>query len=516
MDDLPIDIHISKLLDWLISRRHCNQQWQENIFVIREKINLALQDMPAVDEILQLLQGTYINYFHCLRILELLKETEADTKNIFGWYSSQRMKDWQEICRLYEKDGIYLAEAANLLMRNVNYEIPALKKQMAKCRQQQLDYARKEGEYAGNAAELREKFNVRCRQIGIEGKRVKTELMALVKDMPKVYDDVVSHSNKLTAAVEFYLTFIKFLLPKTGNSTDRLHMLQYVIAHGNKTTYEWRTGNKPTQIIEPTFDIIFQDEVVLDSTEETTGANDDIDWGAFDVTDEQNVNSQSEEEKIVGLDDIETSSTPAESTSFVHLDIEIINDDGVDLSVSDVSHGSDNIVRGKDAYTVLDNVETRNIFINNLLELESFFTQRLAELNSSNSYGVSGQLQFVPNEIQRDVADLQKMLIDVKNVLVKLTAPHMVDLLLIRTSPKFVERLAGSLQKINADAEKSMSFSRLMAQRRQEVLGEEKAVQPKLEIIIQKTKELQKQIENQISKKYNNRRVNIMGEINMI
>ena len=37
-----------------------------------------------------------INYFHCTQIVEILKETEADTKSIFGRYGSQRMKDWQE------------------------------------------------------------------------------------------------------------------------------------------------------------------------------------------------------------------------------------------------------------------------------------------------------------------------------------------------------------------------------------------------------------------------------------
>ena len=33
-----------------------------------------------------------INYFHCVRIVELLKETEAGKRNIFGGYSSKRMK----------------------------------------------------------------------------------------------------------------------------------------------------------------------------------------------------------------------------------------------------------------------------------------------------------------------------------------------------------------------------------------------------------------------------------------
>jgi hypothetical protein len=78
---------------------------------------------------------TDINYFYCIKIVEILKETEADTKNLFGRYGSQRMKDWQEILRLYEKDNVYLAEAAQMLMRNVNYEIPNIKKQMQKLEQ---------------------------------------------------------------------------------------------------------------------------------------------------------------------------------------------------------------------------------------------------------------------------------------------------------------------------------------------------------------------------------------------
>lgn len=33
-----------------------------------------------------------LHYFHCLRIVEILRGTEASTRNLFGRYSSQRMK----------------------------------------------------------------------------------------------------------------------------------------------------------------------------------------------------------------------------------------------------------------------------------------------------------------------------------------------------------------------------------------------------------------------------------------
>ena len=46
------------LSDWFIDRRHCNLKWQESASSIREKINIAIQDMPPNEEITHLLSGT--------------------------------------------------------------------------------------------------------------------------------------------------------------------------------------------------------------------------------------------------------------------------------------------------------------------------------------------------------------------------------------------------------------------------------------------------------------------------
>lgn len=46
------------VIDWLLSRRHCPQNWQQLALAIREKINVAIQDMPAVEDVTKLLQGT--------------------------------------------------------------------------------------------------------------------------------------------------------------------------------------------------------------------------------------------------------------------------------------------------------------------------------------------------------------------------------------------------------------------------------------------------------------------------
>lgn len=56
--DLPIDIHGHKLLDWLVSRREVKREWSTKVRIIREKINNAIQDMPEHPEITKLLSGT--------------------------------------------------------------------------------------------------------------------------------------------------------------------------------------------------------------------------------------------------------------------------------------------------------------------------------------------------------------------------------------------------------------------------------------------------------------------------
>ena len=59
---------------------------------MKQKISAALLDMPSTPEMKQLLEGSCFHYFKCLKIVEVLKDTEKSSKNIFGMYSSQRMK----------------------------------------------------------------------------------------------------------------------------------------------------------------------------------------------------------------------------------------------------------------------------------------------------------------------------------------------------------------------------------------------------------------------------------------
>ena len=55
-----------------------------------------------------------------------------------------------------------------MLIRNVNYEVPALKRQVTKCAKTQQECLKKEAEYKSLATELRNKYASTCKSLGIQ------------------------------------------------------------------------------------------------------------------------------------------------------------------------------------------------------------------------------------------------------------------------------------------------------------------------------------------------------------
>uniref|UniRef100_A0A3B5L438 CDK5 regulatory subunit associated protein 3 n=1 Tax=Xiphophorus couchianus TaxID=32473 RepID=A0A3B5L438_9TELE len=479
IQNLPIDIQTSKLLDWLVDRRHCNIKWQSTVKTVREKINTAIQDMPENEEIKQLLSGSYIHYFHCLRIVEILKGTEASSKNIFGRYSSQRMKDWQEIVSLYEADNVYLAEVASLLFRNVSYEGPALRKQIAKAKQLQQELSRREVECQSSAAELRERYYAACKQYGITGENVQRELQALVKDLPAVLEEVGKDAAKLEEQIQLYAAFTNFVCDW---SKPVLPMLTFSQKAGNVTFYEWRTGKVPSLVERPAVE-----EAPPDAATEDT-----IDWGDFG-------NKPSDDLGVTAGITVE---------------------EGIDWGISleptsevrQTNISPEGVARGDDALSILENSQSRSQFIDELMELEAFLTQRVTEMGEEGDVVAMSQFQLAPSIIQSQTREhIQELLSQVQDLLGRLTSLRMQHLFMIQASPRYVERVSEMLRQKLKQADILVLKAVTMVERREEALQEQSRLEPCVDLLAGRTRELQKLIEADISKRYHNRPVNLMG-----
>uniref|UniRef100_A0A1I8EMG1 CDK5 regulatory subunit-associated protein 3 n=1 Tax=Wuchereria bancrofti TaxID=6293 RepID=A0A1I8EMG1_WUCBA len=437
--DIPIDIHSSKLLDWLLSRRHCNKDWQKNVMIIREKISAAIRDMPEDERIVKLLQGSYINYFHCARIVNILKDTEKGTKNFLGYYSSQRMNDWMsfffhwtpacdryngwcQIQQMYEKGNIHLAEAAQILQRMVQYEIPVLKKQISKCDQTITDCIKKEKDYAKQMVDGKKQYEKELWKLGIEAKlrvllgvHLKREIISLLTDLPSFLDEMTKSISSLNEPLQYYEQFQAYLHQNKTQNVVLLPLCRLLMEKGAQVTvYEWKNGVKPVRIELPSLDAWLNEEV--NNAEE-------IDFG---------------NDLIIPDDEIDFGDSKFQ--------IEVVGDE--------IGDANDGIARGLDALTILENSQTRNLIYFELRELEKFLVIRREDetIESVSDIYILG-IEERPEALKKvTVEKIDKWSMHVSEIINKLIDTQKANLFRIRSSPhhvdlRYVEKLVETLEQ---------------------------------------------------------------------
>lgn len=407
--DIPIVLNTEKLSEFLITRRIVNKNWTNAIQNIRNLIGNAVQDMPEHPELIKLLSGAHINYFHCLQILEILKKTEADSKNIFGRYSSERFQTWQEIIKAYERDSVYIAEATQIFTRNVQYEIPGTKKHIAKLEQSQEECAKKCQDLTKSENTIRNEYQALCDQFGIKGDNIKQELIKGLDRLPVSYDKIAKSVPSLLKATNLYASF--------SNNKDVLQLVRHIATSGNTTVYQYMYGEPPLSVEEPPLNIGKDEEDVVPTGDIDFGELDDgdvnlevgdIDWGNVEAVPQD---IQVEPVDIDFGDSLEESGIVVESTGC-----------------------SGGVAKGNEAYTLLDSPKHREQFIDEVYELEAFLKLRLYELSADKHQFCS--LGSVENFTDHDSKSVLDMLCNVNVTLVSVTDETLYHLHQIKHSPK--------------------------------------------------------------------------------
>jgi hypothetical protein len=376
--ELPIDIHYNKLLDWLIDRRHCDSKWTVQIRRIREKFHASLPSLPP-DQLAALGDRPALNYFQCRQILETVKTVDGDSKSLFGKYNSPRVQEWAEIVRDFEKGGVYLADCAQQLTRNVNYEIPALKQSLARSQQIQQDTLKREQEARSTAASLRSKFHTSCQEMGIQGESVREELQDLLSELPDIFQQTLGGLQSLSPALSYYQTVVE---TNTGRPVDPptfLPVLHYLMTNGNVTVYQWRHGVEPeTEVLQ---------ELPAGSQQPQAG---DIDWGDLSTV----IQSDGVENQSDGID--------WDHPGILELgDIVVLEDSAVEKGgeggrqeegVASLDQQSKSCADSAgDLETLLSSPVTRALFLDDIMELKEFISWRLRELTRTDDI-LSGQV----------------------------------------------------------------------------------------------------------------------------
>ncbi|ESW17657.1 hypothetical protein PHAVU_007G257900 [Phaseolus vulgaris] len=534
--NLPIDITFSRLGEWLVDRKRVPADWRKRVAAIRARISKDFSSLPKdSDPLFQTLDSEGIGYLEAKQIYDILLKSTSESRNIFGRLSGAAGA-WEAIVRSFEKDHVFLGEAAQILIQNVSYEIPYQRKQVQKIQQQLLELDRKEADIKRSAALSAAKYAEACQELGLQGKNVRVELLETAQLLPSTFRnilDVVNNGN-ISQAIEYYSNFVR------DAHTEKDRSLGDVIQN-LKNMRE----NPPSLNVAVDSEII-SDVNVYGSKNELNPAidvpdidwdisveNSQIDWDIGTVEEADDNGNGLGPYEIINASDIGSDPTVSNQELGSHADIswdisvdtpqvDVIDDDGAPTVVletqTSLPDALSQLTKNKEERSQLLDTECRNKILDDLYEVKSFLNQRLVEFRNDETLSLQNQVQAVaPFVLQQYAADaIETMQSDISLAISLLTNRKTRDLIMILNSKRFLDRLVNSLEEKKHHEVKLREGLKDLATKRMELQNSLSSSWSKQDSAVAKTKELKKLCESTLSSMFDGRPVNIIGEINAI
>lgn len=405
--ELPIDIHLDKFLEWLESRNKiAKKQWQTDLKLLAPKVKKAVSALP--DKMNQMFKDTVVDYWTARRILQMLEKAKTDSgeklKGLFGSYSDATLQEWDAIIKSYEKNNIHLAESARALTRNVNNDIPSIRSSLQTADKQISDLMRRCTDSQKTSKRYLQDYDKACQQLGVqEGTDLREGINNCKQNLGPMLEAVKQSvcKSSVEAALQFYQDFATYSL---------------------KASFPDYDDNSPQNTLLPTTQLLFKEAAKVD----------------------------------------------------------------------------------------LKDTKTRQAFLSDLMELSAFFEQRVEDLASSPVKTLVG----APAALQvQSQSTFEAYVESTTAAIALLKNPKVQQLIMLNQSERYVERTVLQVEQSLKHSKRLATMAKEYEEKREKLLVSSQDNKKKLAEVIKVTKELKGLTEGEISKMYNDRKVNLFGDI---
>uniref|UniRef100_A0A7S2WCI7 Uncharacterized protein n=1 Tax=Mucochytrium quahogii TaxID=96639 RepID=A0A7S2WCI7_9STRA len=264
-DMSPVDIHVDNLQTVLIGGGKLDSNWQTGGQALRKRIEKARRGLPDVaegehDALARFRANQQPTYYDCVEVFKVLENRAGDgARNWLGGYKDEYLKEWGAILSTYEKRRAFLGEGCRLLERNVNWEIPYVRKRITTCDKEITDLIKKVASYEKTIKDHLRNFQATCDRRGIQGIDLRRELVDLCSQLPRRLNDISAliRSPTVEKALEYYSAFVesKQIVPRLNilrDLRDNAHEVaefQTVQEEDPPQEINWDTDQTPTELV---------------------------------------------------------------------------------------------------------------------------------------------------------------------------------------------------------------------------------------------------------------------------
>ena len=466
MPTFPIDIQCMKISEWLVQRNHLQRDWIIAVMRIKKELispqisslpDSLIENIPQLQVAYGVSECGFAPYFACKLVFEYFLSKEGDATDLLGSYSSQNVKTWFNILNEYKKGWLHVGESGYLIANNLKYELPYWRKQKERISQRIQASNLKINSLARLRDSQNERYSRTCSGLGlsVESNFSKQEVWNFA--ISGLIDDGKRQMLELL-------------------QSDIVSNLRPVKDYYLKFIQAWHVENNEDLVTNKMLPLLTEIFSFLDSR----------------ITEEQSHGSPTVADCSYGIEIVDSQE-------------HIVADSTTKMNI----------------FPLVNNLAFRYNFINELFELEHFLKQR--ELEISDSVGdVFLLTQLVETTLlmqdleKVDAIQISEMLTTLKQVKLQLNLPQIqLAYKLLRSKP-YSLRLQLEVISLKASIRKNGEKMEVINQTLSCLVRTLQGYTKRIEQIIAECKSLQKLFENEAPGLLDNRKVNIVGEINRL